>query len=101
MTPPELPGNGPIVDVLHPVEVNAKKSVGNKRHLTRLGRFDRRFGKRLHTHEPLLANDRLDDRATSIAVADSVSVWFDTQHGALLFEPVDNSLAGRLDLHSL
>ena len=54
MSPPELPRDAPIANVVHPVEICLFKPFGNELHLAVSHRFDGRRGKRLHIHKPLL-----------------------------------------------
>ena len=67
VTPPKLTGDTPVTDILHPVEINLIKAFGDKLGLAVLDRLDCRLGKRLHFHEPLLGNSRLNNGMTTVA----------------------------------
>ena len=94
MAPPELARNAPVADVLHPIEErlvpvfryeNDAAGVHGIEHLRR---------ERLRFHEPLRGNQRLDDVAGAIALADCERVRLDLLEQAELFQIRDDALAG-------
>ena len=54
VTPPELTGNAPVLDVLHPMEVNLLKALGYELSLALAYSLDSGLCERLHAYEPLL-----------------------------------------------
>src|SRR5579883_331522 len=91
--PPELTRDGPIANVLHPVEVDAGKALQNKANASIPHRLDRRFGQRLDLHEPLLGDHGLDNIVAPTAVADTVNVVLDADEQSLLLELLNHGLA--------
>ena len=74
MAPPELARDAPVVDVLHPVEVGLGPRLRDDARGAALHRRERRLGERLHLHEPLRREHRLDDRLAALAAADGHDV---------------------------
>ena len=60
MSPPELTADAPVADVFHPVEVDALVAVGNEADFALLHHIYGGLGERLHVHEPLFGEKRLD-----------------------------------------
>ena len=54
MSPPDLTGNTPVLDILEPVQINLVKTLRYKPQLSCLQCIDRRFCKVFHLNEPLL-----------------------------------------------
>ena len=100
MPPPKLTRNAPILNVLHPVEINLAPALGNELNLARLDGFDGGLGERFHLNEPLLRKTRLDDIVTAVAVADLVVVIFDMIEITLGLEIGDESLAAFKAIHT-
>ena len=101
MAPPELAGDAPVVDVLHPVEVGLLVLLGGEADgLVAVGvgldGGDGLGGQRLDLDEPLGGEARLDDGLAAVAMADVVGVVLDGAEQALLFEVGDDALAGRV-----
>ena len=70
MSPPELTGDTPVLDVLKPVKVGLTVVLRNELELTGLDRPDRRLRHLLHTYEPLRLDHRLDRGATAVVGTD-------------------------------
>ena len=70
MAPPELARDAPIADVLHPLKEDDLAIVGHKADAAAAHRFHGLFGQRLHVHEPLRRNQRLDDGLAAVALAE-------------------------------
>ena len=100
MPPPELTGNAPILDVLHPVEVDLRPAVRDELHLAGLDRGDRGLGERLHLDEPLLGETRLDDLVAAVAVPDLVVEVFDVVEEPARLEVLDDDLAALPAVHA-
>ncbi len=60
--------------------------------------LDRRFGKRLHLHEPLSRNQRLDHGVASLAVTDVVRVVVGLLDQALFLQISDHPFAGLVSI---
>ena len=60
MAPPQLAGDAPRPDLLHPVEVNLAPALGEEADVAALDCVDRRLRKLVHAHEPLERDERLD-----------------------------------------
>ena len=67
MTPPELAGDTPIVDVIEPIEIDTCPSFWSEMDSAFLRGFNGRFCQRLHLDEPLIRQTRFDNRFTTIA----------------------------------
>ncbi len=91
--PPELAGDAPVADVLHPVEVHPREPPRNDLDLPVLYRRHGRLRQGLHAHEPLLADDGLDDGVAALAVADGVAVGLDLLHQAQGLQVVHDGVA--------
>ena len=53
VSPPDLPGNAPVPNVLHPIQVHLRPPLGNELNAAILDRFDGGTRQGLHLHEPL------------------------------------------------
>ena len=100
MPPPKLTRNAPILNILHPVEINLAPALGNELNLARLDGFDGGLGERLHLNEPLLRKTRFDDIVTAVAVTDLVVVIFDMIKITLGLEIGDERLAAFEAVHT-
>ncbi len=83
--PPDLAGDAPVADIVHPVEVGILPGRGDDPGLAFRDRLDRRFGQGFHPHEPLLGDQRLDDRLAPVTVADAVGEGLDLLEAGLPF----------------
>jgi hypothetical protein len=80
--PPDLAADAPVADVLHPVEIHLVPALGHEAHAAVLDRLDGRPGQRLHLHEPLRRQPRLDHRVAAVAVPHRVRVVVDLHQQA-------------------
>ena len=94
MTPPELAGDAPVADVLHPRHVILREALRHKANLAVSDALDSRLGQRRHLHKPLLGNHRLDGRVAAVARADLVRQRLDALEIAARFQILDDGLAG-------
>ena len=101
MTPPELAGDAPVVDVLHPVKIGLGEAFGDELYSAVLDDVYRFLCQRLHLHEPLRGQHRLDDLAAAVAAADVVTVRLDLDEVALLLQTGDDGLARLVAIHSV
>ena len=86
MSPPELAGNAPVTDVVHPIIVRLSISFGNKANSSAFNRLNGGFRKILYGNEPLLGDHGFDSCAAAIACADVVAVGLDFNQCAALPE---------------
>ena len=77
VAPPELARDAPVAHALQPGEVGLLRRARNELDPPVPHGLDRLFGQRAHLHEPLLGDERLDDAARAIAMADGVSMGLD------------------------
>ncbi len=100
MAPPKLARDAPVVDVIHPVEIDLfvilrRESDGLCTAGVRLNRGDSLVGKRLNLDKPLRGEARLDNGFAAVAVADVVDVVLDSGQETLCFEVGDDLFASR------
>jgi len=74
MAPPELAGNAPVTDVLHPVEIRLVETLGHKAGLFGFDYFNSWFGQGFHFDKPLERHARFDDSRAAVAGADIMLV---------------------------
>ena len=82
VSPPQLPADAPVADVLEPVVVHLREALRDDLDPARAHGFQPHIGHRLHLHEPLRAHHRLDDlaaRAASGAPASGTVLGLDGQ----------------------
>ena len=84
VAPPELTGDAPVLDVLHPVVVGLVHPLGNQLDLAIADNVDGRLCQRLHLDKPLLGDHRLDGGAAAVAGTDVVGVLLDLEQVPLL-----------------
>ena len=94
MAPPELAGDAPVADVIHPVEVGFLKPLGDEFRFLVLDRGDRRFGKRFHADKPLQGDTRFDQGMAAVTGTDIMFVRFGPDDKAAGLEVSDNLAAG-------
>ena len=76
VAPPELAGDRPVVDVLHPVEIGRFPALRNDLDCSLAHDIDCRLGEWFDLHEPLAGDHRLYDRVASAVHTDAVRVVF-------------------------
>ena len=101
MTPPELAGDAPVMDVFHPVEIGLGEAFGDELYSAVLDDVYRLLGQRLHLYKPLRAEHRLNDLAAAVAAADIVAVGLDLDEIALLLQIGDDGLARLVAIHAV
>jgi hypothetical protein len=100
MAPPQLPGDAPVADVLHPVEVGFGKAVGDKLGLPFLHHFNGLLGQRLHFHKPLGRDDGLHIVVAAVAGAHIVGVVLHLYQVSLGVQVGHNGLPGLVAVHA-
>ena len=101
MTPPELAGDTPGLDVAHPVEVVVGKVLRHKLGRAVLNRLDRWLSQLLCVGVPLIGEPRLDDRTGTVAVRNHVWVVVDFLDQTQRLEIGHNLLARLKAIHAL
>ena len=101
MAKPELAADVPVAKPSQPVEICALVPLGMPAHLAGLRRRDGLVAHLGHLQPPLLADQRLDDRVASVAVADLVRVGLLFDQQALRLQLLDDALACSERRHSV
>ena len=77
MAPPELAGDAPVADVVHPLVIGLGPVRRNEANFAALDDGDGLFGERLGLDEPLRGDERLDGGLAAIALAEAELVVLD------------------------
>src|SRR5262249_5872487 len=77
MAPPTLPRHAPVADVVHPLEIRLAPILRDELDASGFDGLDGPGGQRLHLHEPLRGDERLDYGFAALAFADAESVGLD------------------------
>ena len=93
MSPPQLARNAPVINVLHPVQINLPVVFRNDRDLAALDRRNRAVGQRLDLDEPLLGEPRFNHRSAAVALAQSKSMVLLAHQKSLLLQIGQHTLA--------
>ena len=101
VSPPELSGDAPVLDIIRPVEVGLLHGVGNQRDLAVLDRLDRGLYQLVHLHEPLFLYHRLHRGTAAVMRSDIVRQVFDTDEQSHLIEFADDGFSCRIPVHAL
>ena len=100
VAPPELTGNAPVADVLHPVQIRLFKALGHEHELFVLRHFDGRLGQGLHLYKPLGRHQRLHVVMAAVAGADVVGKRLDLHQQAELFQLLHHGFAAGFAGHA-
>ena len=101
VTPPQLTGNAPVVNIFHPTQVGVCKTTGNKLDAAVMNNVHSGLCQRSHLNEPLCRGHRLDGGAAAIAGANVVLVVLGLDEVAALFQIAQNSLAAFVTIQTL
>ena len=101
VTPPQLAGDAPRLDVLQPVEPNDLVRIGCQNKLLAADGSDRFGGHRCAVHEPLGHQHWLDDVIRTAAAANAVLMRRHVTQQAHLVQLCDNRLAALEAVHPL
>src|SRR6185503_1864762 len=93
VSPPQLPGDIPVADVLQPVDVDGFPTLGQDADGSIPNCLECRLGEWLHLHEPLVGEARLYDGVAAVAVTDGVLMRPDLTQLLRLLQRADDSLA--------
>ena len=100
MAPPDLARDAPVTDVFQPMGIDLGPALRMKFHSTRLILLQCPIGKRLHRHEPLLGDHRLDRSVATIAMAHRMHDLGAAEQHAGGFEFLEQGLARGEALHA-
>ncbi|MBA7644461.1 hypothetical protein ES703_52205 [subsurface metagenome] len=101
MSPPELPGDAPVVDVVHPFKIGLGPVGGDEFNLPLFDHTNSFLGQGFHTNEPLPGQMRLYDGLAAVAVPDCMLVILCLFKKSHLFEPGNNLFAALKPVQSL
>src|ERR1035438_3349994 len=94
MPPPQLARDAPVVDVIHPVQINLFVIFRDDGDLAALDGFDCFLRERLNFYEPLLGEAWLDYSSAAIAFPEGECVVFLGDQKSLLLQIRQHALAG-------
>ena len=100
VSPPELTGDAPVADILHPAQICVLEVLRDKLKLAALYNFDSGFCERLHLNEPLLRAARLYNGMTALTGADIVDMSLCLYEKPLCFKIGYHSLSCLVSVHS-
>ena len=101
MAPPQLAGNAPIVDILHPVDIRLGKTLGDKLDRAVLHHADGLLGQGRHLHKPLSGDQRLHIVVAAVAGAHIVGIILGLDQVTLLLQVLDDGLAALVAVHAV
>ncbi len=101
MSPPQLAGDAPVSNVVHPFEIRLRPVGRNEFHPSVFDGPNRRLGKRLYLDKPLRGNQRFHDCGTPVALTDIVRQRLHLDEKPLRIEIFDNLLTRCKSVHSL
>ena len=94
MSPPQLARDAPVVDVVHPVQINLFVVFRDDGDLAAFDGLDRFLRQRLNFDEPLLGEAGLDNSPAAVAFAEGERVIFFGHEKSLLLQIGEDALAG-------
>ncbi len=100
VAPPELTGDAPVLDALHPVEVGLVVAGRDELDFAGADDVDGRVCQGLHLDEPLLRDAGLDNGAAAVAGADVVLHGLDADEVTLFLEVGHTGLAALFGGHA-
>ena len=93
MSPPELPGDIPVTNVLEPVDVDRFPALGEDSNAAVMNRLQSWRCQRLHLHKPLIRKARLHDGVAAIAMTHGVRMRFNLDERVEMLEHLHDSFA--------
>ena len=100
MSPPDLTGNTPVLDILEPVQINLVKTLRYKPQLSCLQCIDRRFCKLIHLDKPLLFDQWLYCCTTPVMSSYSMHMWNNFYKVSLLIQICHDRFSCLIAIHS-
>ena len=86
MPPPQLPGNAPVTDIIHPVKIRRFPCFGNNFCFAFHHRRDRLLGQWFDFDKPLFGNHRFNICFTAVTLTDVMRVRFSADKIAAFFQ---------------
>ena len=100
VAPPELAGDAPILEVVHPGKVGLRPAGRMELDFPIAHDLSCTLLELVHSHEPLLGEPGLERRAAAVAVHDGMAEFLDVVEQAVAIEPVDDSGTGLIAVHA-
>ena len=100
MSPPDLTGNTPVLDILEPVQINLVKTLRYKPQLSCLQCIDRRFCKLIHLDKPLLFDQWLYCCTTPVMSSYSMHMWNNFYKVSLLIQICHDCFSCLIAIHA-
>ena len=101
VTPPDLTGNTPVTDVVHPAGIGLGEALRYELSAAVFNAVYSSLNQRLHLYEPLSRNLRFNSMAAALAVTHSMGMLFNLNQIAVCLQVSNNSLAAFLTSHAL
>jgi hypothetical protein len=101
MAPPELPADAPIPDFVHPIVIDPGPGLGHETYAAFLNRADGGRRQRLDVDEPLIGQQRLENRVAAIAARYGEFVRFDAFDEAQGVQIGENFFSGGKAIQTL
>ena len=92
MAPPQLTGNTPVLNVIHPLVVGFIPVLGHKTDLSAFYRINSRLGQLFDCYVPLIGEVRFNNRAGAITTGHFKFVVVNFNQNAIGFELCNNCL---------
>src|ERR1043166_4369457 len=93
VSPPELAGDAPVMNVAHPLEICLGVVFRRERDLTFFYRLNRAIGQRLDLDEPLCGKPGFHNGLPAVTLANSPRVFLDAREQAKLFQIAQDFLS--------
>ena len=98
VTPPKLPGDIPVTEILHPGEVGLSPTLWVEGNLTVFNYLCCRLFELINGNKPLLREPWLKSCAAAVAMHNGVIKVFNVIKQAMLFKPSNNSLTSLISI---
>ena len=86
MSPPNLTGDTPITDIIHPVCIGFSKTFRHELCSSIFNTVNSRLHERFHFDKPLFGNQRLNNCTAALAMSDSMGMVFNLYQEPLRFK---------------
>ena len=100
MAPPNLTGNTPVANVIHPAGIGFGEAFRYKLSTAVFNAVNSSLNQRLHLNEPLGGNLRFNSMTAALAVTDSMGMLFNLNQIAVSLQVGNDSLAAFLTGHA-
>ena len=98
VTPPKLPGDVPVAEILHPSEVGLSPTLWVEGNLTVFNYLRCRLFELINGNEPLLREPWLKRSTATVAMHNGVIKVFNVIKQTVLFKPSNNSLTSLISI---